>query len=80
VKDECDAERMRAAAKGFVGFHDFRAFSDDDPAPEVHDGPAESFDVHEDEDLWSFTSRRRTSCGRWCGRLVGVLVERARAR
>ena len=31
VKDELDVERMRLAARRFVGFHDFRAFSDVDP-------------------------------------------------
>src|SRR5690349_1310299 len=31
VKEELDIVRMRAAAQQFVGFHDFRAFSDADP-------------------------------------------------
>ncbi len=32
VKDDLDLEAMREAADRFVGMHDFRAFSDDDPA------------------------------------------------
>ena len=31
VKEELDLHAMREAADGFVGMHDFRAFSDDDP-------------------------------------------------
>lgn len=31
VKDALDLTRMEAAALAFTGFHDFRAFSDDDP-------------------------------------------------
>ena len=32
VKDRLDVAAMRAGADAFVGMHDFRAFSDDDPA------------------------------------------------
>ena len=35
----------------FVGFHDFRAFSDDDPAQKSTEVQLEALDVHEDEDL-----------------------------
>ena len=31
VKDDLDVDKMRLAAKQFVGMHDFRSFSDDEP-------------------------------------------------
>jgi tRNA pseudouridine38-40 synthase len=31
VKEPLDLDRMKAAARGFVGLHDFRSFTDDDP-------------------------------------------------
>ena len=31
IRDDLDADAVRAAAEAFVGLNDFRAFSDDDP-------------------------------------------------
>ena len=75
VKDDCDAERMRQAARGFVGFHDFRAFSDDDPHAKSTTVHLESFDVHEDEDLIVLHVEASHFLWKMVRRLVGVLVE-----
>ena len=74
VKEECDAERMRQAARGFVGFHDFRAFSDDDPGAKSTTVHLESFDVHEDEDLLVLHVEASHFLWKMVRRLVGVLV------
>jgi tRNA pseudouridine38-40 synthase len=75
VKDECDAGRMRQAARAFVGFHDFRAFSDDDPNAKSTTVHLESFDVHEDEDLIVLHVEASHFLWKMVRRLVGVLVE-----
>ena len=75
VKDDCDAERMRRAARAFVGFHDFRAFSDDDPKAKSTTVHLESFDVHEDEDLIVLHVEASHFLWKMVRRLVGVLVD-----
>ena len=75
VKEECDAERMRQAARAFVGFHVFRAFSDDDPAAKSTTVHLESFDVHEDEDLIVLHVEASHFLWKMVRRLVGVLVD-----
>jgi tRNA pseudouridine38-40 synthase len=75
VKDDCDGERMRQAARAFVGFHDFRAFSDDDPNAKSTTVHLESFDVHEDEDLIVLHVEASHFLWKMVRRLVGVLVE-----
>ena len=74
VKDVVDAGRMRTAAQAFVGFHDFRAFSDDDPAQKSTTVDLESFDVHEDEDLVVIHVEASHFLWKMVRRLVGVLV------
>ena len=80
VKEECDAERMRQAARAFVGFHDFRAFSDDDPRAKSTTVHLEAFDVHEDEDLLVLHVEASHFLWKMVRRLVGVLVEVGRAQ
>jgi tRNA pseudouridine38-40 synthase len=80
VKDECDAERMRQAARAFVGFHDFRAFSDDDPRAKSTTVQLEAFDVHEDEDLLVLHVEASHFLWKMVRRLVGVLVEVGRGQ
>jgi tRNA pseudouridine38-40 synthase len=80
VKEACDAERMRQAARVFVGFHDFRAFSDDDPRAKSTTVHLEAFDVHEDEDLLVLHVEASHFLWKMVRRLVGVLVEVGRAR
>jgi tRNA pseudouridine38-40 synthase len=80
VKDPCDAARMRDAARGFVGFHDFRAFSDDDPRAKSTTVSLESCDVHEDEDLLVVHVEASHFLWKMVRRLVGVLVEVGRGQ
>jgi tRNA pseudouridine38-40 synthase len=80
VKEDCDAERMREAARAFVGFHDFRAFSDDDPAAKSTTVHLEAFDVHEDEDLLVLHVEASHFLWKMVRRLVGVLVEVGRGQ
>jgi tRNA pseudouridine38-40 synthase len=80
VKDACDAERMRQAARAFVGFHDFRAFSDDDPRAKSTTVHLEAFDLHEDEDLLVLHVEASHFLWKMVRRLVGVLVEVGRAQ
>jgi tRNA pseudouridine38-40 synthase len=80
VKEDCDAERMRQAARAFVGFHDFRAFSDDDPSSKSTTVHLEAFDVHEDEDLLVLHVEASHFLWKMVRRLVGVLVEVGRGQ
>ena len=80
VKEDCDAERMRQAARAFVGFHDFRAFSDDDPRAKSTTVHLEAFDVHEDEDLLVLHVEASHFLWKMVRRLVGVLVEVGRGQ
>jgi len=75
VKADCDAGRMREAARAFVGFHDFRAFSDDDPRAKSTTVALESCEVHEDEDLLIVHVEASHFLWKMVRRLVGVLVE-----
>ena len=80
VKEDCDGERMRQAARAFVGFHDFRAFSDDDPRAKSTTVQLDSFDVHEDEDLLVLHVEASHFLWKMVRRLVGVLVEVGRGQ
>jgi len=73
-KEDCDAGRMQEAARAFVGFHDFRAFSDDDPRAKSTTVHLESFDVHEDEDLIVLHVEASHFLWKMVRRLVGVLA------
>ena len=74
VKDPLDAGAMRSAARGFVGFHDFQSFSDDDPAEKSTEVVLETLDVHEDDDLIVFHVEGSHFIWKMVRRLVGVLV------
>jgi tRNA pseudouridine38-40 synthase len=74
VKDDCDVSRMREAVKGFIGFHDFRAFSDDDPGQKSTTVLLESCEVHEDEDLLVIHVEASHFLWKMVRRLVGVTV------
>jgi tRNA pseudouridine38-40 synthase len=75
VKDELDVDRMRAVSQRFVGFHDFRAFSDDDPDEKSTEVKLDTLDIHEDEDLILFHVEGSHFIWKMVRRLVGVLVE-----
>jgi tRNA pseudouridine38-40 synthase len=75
VKDDLDADAMRLTAARFVGMHDFRTFSDDDPDHKSTQVLIESFDVHEDGDLLVVHIEASHFLWKMVRRLVGVLVE-----
>jgi tRNA pseudouridine38-40 synthase len=75
VKENLDVDRMRAAARPFVGFHDFQSFSDDDPAEKSTQVLVDALDVHEEGDLVVLHIEGSHFLWKMVRRLVGVLVE-----
>jgi len=75
VKEELSIDAMRDAAQAFVGFHDFRAFSDDDPTEKSTEVLVDGLDIHEDEDLILFHVEGSHFIWKMVRRMVGVLVE-----
>jgi tRNA pseudouridine38-40 synthase len=74
VKEPLSVDRMRAAAAGFVGFHDFRAFSDDESTEKSTDVQVDLIDIHEDEDLILVHIEGSHFLWKMVRRIVGVLV------
>jgi tRNA pseudouridine38-40 synthase len=74
VKEDLDLAAMRRAAARFVGRHDFRSFSDDDPSEKSTEVLVDSFDLHEDGDLVVVHIEGSHFIWRMVRRLVGVLV------
>jgi tRNA pseudouridine38-40 synthase len=58
-----------------VGFHDFHAFSDDDPREKSTEVLIDTLDIHEDEDLILFHIEGSHFLWKMVRRIVGVLVE-----
>ena len=75
VKEDLDIDRMREAAARFVGFHDFQAFSDDDPTEKSTEVLVDTLDIHEDDDLILFHVEGSHFIWKMVRRLVGVIVE-----
>ena len=75
VKEDLDLARMREAASRFVGFHDFRSFSDADPREGSTEVLLEALEVLEDGDLIVFKVDGSHFIWKLVRRLVGVLVE-----
>jgi tRNA pseudouridine38-40 synthase len=75
VKDDLDLARMRAAAGRLTGFHDFRAFSDDDPQRKSTEVRLDTLNVEEDGDLVVIRVEGSHFIWKMVRRLVGVLVE-----
>jgi tRNA pseudouridine38-40 synthase len=75
VKEDLDVSLMRDAAKQFVGMHDFRSFSDDDPAEKSTDVLIDTLEIHEDGDLIVVHVEGSHFIWKMVRRLVGVLVE-----
>jgi tRNA pseudouridine38-40 synthase len=75
VKEDLSVDAMRDAAQAFVGFHDFRAFSDDDPTEKSTEVLVDNLDIYEDEDLILFHVEGSHFIWKMVRRLVGVLVE-----
>jgi tRNA pseudouridine38-40 synthase len=75
VKEELSTSAMRDAARSFVGFHDFQAFSDDTPGEKSTEVLVETLDIHEDEDLIVFHIEGSHFIWKMVRRIVGILVE-----
>jgi tRNA pseudouridine38-40 synthase len=75
VKDDLDLPRMRSAAARFVGFHDFRSFSDNDRREGSTDVLLERLDLTEHGDLIVVRVDGSHFIWKLVRRLVGVLVE-----
>jgi tRNA pseudouridine38-40 synthase len=74
VKDDLDIAAMRRLAARFVGLHDFRSFSDDDPSEKSTEVLVDSLELHEDGDLIVVHIEGSHFIWRMVRRLVGVLV------
>lgn len=75
VKDDLALGAMRTAAQQFVGMHDFRSFSDDDPDEKSTQVLLERCDVHERGDAVLVHIEGSHFLWKMVRRLVGVLVE-----
>jgi tRNA pseudouridine38-40 synthase len=75
VKEDLDVARMREAASRFVGFHDFRAFSDADPRDGSTEVKLDALEIREDGDLIVFRVAGSHFIWKLVRRLVGVIVE-----
>jgi tRNA pseudouridine38-40 synthase len=75
VKEDLDLTRMRSAAARFVGFHDFRSFSDADPREGSTEVLLEQLDLTEAGDLIVVRVDGSHFIWKLVRRLVGVLVE-----
>ena len=75
VKEDLSVDAMRMAAQSFVGFHDFQAFSDDDPAEKSTQVLVDALDLFEDDDLLVIHVEGSHFLWKMVRRLVGVLVE-----
>jgi len=74
VKDDLDLAAMRRLCARFVGLHDFRSFSDDDPTEKSTEVLVDSLELHEDGDLIVVHIEGSHFIWRMVRRLVGVLV------
>ena len=75
VKEDLDLARMQAAAARFVGFHDFKSFSDADPREGSTEVMLDALDIREDGDLIVFRVDGSHFIWKLVRRLVGVIVE-----
>jgi tRNA pseudouridine38-40 synthase len=75
VKEPLDVERMRELSRRFVGRHDFRSFSDDDPDEKSTEVLVEGLEIYEDGDLLIVHIEGSHFIWKMVRRIVGVLVE-----
>ena len=75
VKDVLDLDRMQAAAACFVGLHDFRSFSDDDPESKSTEVLVDRVDVADHGDLVLIRVQGSHFIWKMVRRMVGVMVE-----
>lgn len=75
VKEPLDLDRMREAAALFVGMHDFRSFSDDDPSEKSTTVQVEALEISEKDHLLVFRIAGSHFIWKMVRRIVGVIVE-----
>jgi tRNA pseudouridine38-40 synthase len=75
VRDPLDFARMQRAATAFVGMHDFRNFTADDPEEKSTEVKVEAVELREDGDLILIRVRGSHFIWKMVRRMVGVLVE-----
>ena len=75
VRETIDVDRMRQGAAVLVGFHDFQAFSDDDPSEKSTEVLVDLLEIHEDEELIVFHIEGSHFIWKMVRRIVGVLVD-----
>lgn len=75
VKEDLDVAAMRRLASRFVGMHDFRSFSDDDPEQKSTQVLLETVGVHERGDALLVHIEGSHFLWKMVRRLVGVMVE-----
>jgi tRNA pseudouridine38-40 synthase len=75
VKEALDLAQMQDAASRFVGFHDFKSFSDANPREGSTEVLLETLDVRDDGDLVVFRVDGSHFIWKLVRRLVGVIVE-----
>lgn len=75
VKDPLNVRAMQTAAKHFVGMHDFRSFTDDDPEEKSTKVEVEELRVEERGDLIIVRMRGSHFVWKMVRRVVGVLAE-----
>jgi tRNA pseudouridine38-40 synthase len=80
VKDVLDVERMRQAARAFVGLRDFRAFTADTPEEKSTRVLVDSVEIEEQGALILVRIRGSHFLWKMVRRIVGVLVEAGRGR
>lgn len=78
VKDSLDVNKMKAAAKIFIGMHDFKNFSDDSPEDKSTKCLIEILEVSEDENKIYIRIKASHFLWKMVRRIVGVLVEAGR--
>lgn len=80
IKEDLDLAAIRAAAARFVGMHDFRSFSDDDPDEKSTEVLLDACDIHEEGELILVAVEGSHFLWKMVRRLTGVLVEVGRSR
>jgi tRNA pseudouridine38-40 synthase len=75
VKEALDLAPMQDAASRFVGFHDFKSFSDADPREGSTEVLLETLDIRDEGDLIVFRVDGSHFIWKLVRRLVGVIVE-----
>src|SRR5262245_57700341 len=75
VKDTLDLARMRRASEAFIGMHDFRSFTDSDPAETSTRVLLERLELAEEGELILFRLLGSHFLWKMVRRIIGVLAE-----